>query len=151
MEGFKGLNDTCVFFDELSKAKDYATWLNFTYRTQNIQPFFVINGSDDNYAVVSDDVWEEYFSELPTHPLDESYDGMSYKEIRTLVCDRDPLKHWEELHGAFSTMDGELLRFILHTNIPLKKFIRHELANRGYDENHRWCGFDRAREIWLKE
>jgi hypothetical protein len=50
-----------------------------------------------------------------------------------------------------STIDGEILRFIIAHNIALDKIIRHELALRGYDENHRWCGFDKAREIWLNE
>jgi hypothetical protein len=34
-------------------------------------------------------------------------------------------------------MNGKLLRFLLHTKIPLEKLIRHELASRGYDKNHR--------------
>jgi len=50
-----------------------------------------------------------------------------------------------------STVDGEILRFILDTKIPLNNLIRHELALRGFDKNHRWCGFDKAREIWLDE
>lgn len=54
---------------------------------------------------------------------------------------------WEDVYGTFATVDGELLRYILHTKIPLEKLIRYELASRGFDENHRWCGFERAEEI----
>ena len=35
----------------------------------------------------------------------------------------------------FSVAHGETLRFILNTKIPLKRFIRYELACRGYDKN----------------
>jgi hypothetical protein len=76
---------------------------------------------------------------------------MTYDDIRHIKMQYDPLRHWEDLTGTFSVMDGELLRFVLHTKIPLEKLIRHELASRGYDENHRWIGFDKASEIWLKE
>jgi len=150
MEGFKGLNETCVIFNQLEKAIDYAMWINFSYRKQNVQPFYVISGPDNNYAVVSDDILDEHFPESVTHPLNENYLKLSYEEIRELAKDRNPLKHWEELCGAFSTMDGELLRYILHMKIPLEKLIRYELAKRGYDESHHWCGFERADQIWLK-
>lgn len=46
--------------------------------------------------------------------------------------DSESLPHWEEHIGTFSVMDGELLRFILHTKISLTKLIRYELAMRGY-------------------
>jgi hypothetical protein len=49
-----------------------------------------------------------------------------------------------------STSDDEILRFILENKIPLDRIIRHELALRGYDKDHRWCGFDKARFIWLE-
>ena len=65
-------------------------------------------------------------------------------------CSEDPLNHWEEIRGIYSIMDGELLRYILQSKIPLEKFIRFELASRGYDKDYRWCGFEKAEEIWLK-
>ncbi len=37
---------------------------------------------------------------------------------------------------------------MLLAKISLEKLIRHELACRGYDENHRWVGFNKAHEIW---
>jgi hypothetical protein len=48
-------------------------------------------------------------------------------------------------------MDGKILRYILYAKIPLEKLIRFELAGRGFDENHRWVGFEKAHEIWLQE
>jgi hypothetical protein len=29
--------------------------------------------------------------------------------------------------------------------------VSHQLAGRGYDENHRWSGFEKAEVIWLKD
>lgn len=64
--------------------------------------------------------------------------------------DEEYVGMWEELRGAFSTMNGELLRFILHAKIPLKRFIRWEHANRGFDMNNNWIGFEKSYELWLK-
>ncbi len=64
--------------------------------------------------------------------------------------DEDPLHHFEEIRGMFSVMDGEILRFILEAKIPLEKFIRYELASRGFDKDHKWVGFEKVEEIWLK-
>ncbi len=64
--------------------------------------------------------------------------------------DDDPLSHWEEIAGMFSVAHGETLQFILSAKIPLEKFIRYELACRGYDENFQWVGFEKSQEIWLK-
>ncbi len=65
--------------------------------------------------------------------------------------DEDPLPFWEELTGVFAIMDGELLRYILHSKIPLEKLIRFELAARGFDKNHRWVGFSKSFKIWLDD
>ena len=65
--------------------------------------------------------------------------------------DEDPLHHWEDIRGVFSVVDGELLRYILHTKIPLEKFIRFELAIREYDEHFNWVGFDKSERIWLTD
>lgn len=135
----------CQIFSDLNKAIDLANWLNFRVRMHECRPYYVV-GKEGNCAVISDDV-QELFDE-PTHPLEKEYESMSFAEIRSIVSDDEPLKHWAELRGAFSTMDGELLRYILAQQIPLEKFIRHELASRGYDENHQWCGFEKAYAIW---
>ena len=60
---------------------------------------------------------------------------------------------WLNFKYRIAVADGEILRYILKTKVPLDKLIRHELALRGYDENRRWCEFDfhTAREIWLNE
>ncbi|KGL59141.1 hypothetical protein [Polaribacter sp. Hel1_85] len=73
---------------------------------------------------------------------------MSYKDILLdEVMDKYPLPHLEEINVMLSTVDGEILGFILHSKIPLEKLIRFELAGRGFDENHRWVGFEKANEI----
>lgn len=135
-------------FDSKEKATQHAIWLNFKYRIANIR-FGVIEHPDKKWAVCE----EATRDEMDISFLDTSQDhsDMSYDEIRHIRMDYDPLPHWEELTGTFSVMDGELLRFILHANIPLEKLIRYELAIRGYDENHLWCGFDKSEEIWLKD
>ena len=56
----------------------------------------------------------------------------------------------EEIAGMFSIVHGETLRFILSAHIPLERFIRYELACRGYDKDFLWVGFDKAENIWLK-
>ena len=61
--------------------------------------------------------------------------------IRHIRMDNDSLPSWDKIIGLFSIADGEILRYILHAKIPLEKLIRHELAERGYDENHRVARF----------
>ncbi len=75
---------------------------------------------------------------------------MTYEHIVTIGMDRDPLRHWEEIRGMFTTMEGDLLRFIIEKKIPWEKIIRYELACRRHDKDHKWCGFEKAKEIWLK-
>lgn len=136
------------FFDGKEKAIDHALWLNFKYRIAKIS-FGVLDGPDNNWAVVEDATAEEMeMSFLDVLP--KNYSTISYDKIRHLKMEKEPLPHWENILGIFSTVDGELLRFIIHTKLPLEKLIRHELASRGYDENHRWCGFEKAADIWLK-
>lgn len=141
--------DNCLdFFDTQEKAIHHAMWLNFKYRIAGIV-FGVIHGPERNYAVceeaTKDDMEMTFLVILP-----KDYSKLSYTELDHVRQDENPLPHWEELYGSIATMDGELLRFILKNKIPLDRIIRHELALRGFDENHRWCGFDKAREIWCK-
>jgi len=134
-------------FDSKEKAIQHAIWLNFKYRIAKIH-FGVIEHPGRKWAVCEEATKDEMkisFVETP-----QNHSEMVFDEIRHIKMDYDPLPHWEDLIGIFSVMDGELLRFILHAKIPLGKLIRYELAIRGYNENHRWCGFDRAQEIWLK-
>ncbi len=135
-------------FDTQEKAIDHAIWLNFKYRIAEIV-FGVIHGPERNFAVCEEATAHEMemvFLDI----LPKDYSNMTYDEIRHIKMDKNPLAHLENLMGTFAIMDGELLHFILHTNIPLEKLIRYELAGRGYDENHRWSGFNKASEIWLK-
>jgi hypothetical protein len=129
------------------KAIDFAVWLNFKHRLEGRQ-FGAIQSAEGDFFIVSPShpsfIGEE-FEILPT-----DYSNMSFKEIRNIFVDIEPLAHFEQIKGVVSVMDGELLRFILKYQIPLEKFIQFELASRGYDENHLWCGFEKAEEIWLK-
>ncbi len=140
--------DPIDFFHDEEKAIDHALWLNFKYRIAKIR-FCVLDGPDNNWAVVEEATAEEM--EMPfLDILPKDYGDISYTKIRHLKMDKEPLPHWENILGMFSTIDGEILRFIIHTKLPLEKLIRHELASRGYNENHRWVGFEKAADFWLK-
>ena len=136
-------------FDSQEKAIHHAMWLNFKYRIAKIS-FGVIHGPDDNWAVLEQATADEM--EMPfLDILPKDYSELTYDVIRHIRMDNNPLPHLEELIGQFSTMDGELLRYIIHSKLPLEKLIRFELAGRGYDQDHRWCGFDKAETIWLDQ
>ncbi len=128
------------------KAIDLAVWLNFKHRVEG-KSFGVIQSLEGDFIIISPNhptFKDEEFETLPDH-----YGDMNYKHIRNISMDVEPLDHWEEIKGSFATLDGEILRFILKYNVPLEKLIRYELACRGYDENHKWCGFEKAETIWL--
>jgi len=134
-------------FDNKEKAIHHALWLNFKYRIANIT--FGVIQIKKQWAVLEGATAKEMNVEfLDILPKDLS--EMTYDKIRHIRMDKNPLPHWEDLFGMLSIMDGEILRYILYAKIPLKKLIRFELAGRGYDENHRWCGFDKANDIWLE-
>lgn len=136
-------------FDSQEKAIHHCIWLNFKYRIAKIT-FGIINGPNNNFAVVEEATAKEMeMSFLDILPKD--YTEMSYDDIRQIQMDREPLPHWEEINGMLSTMDGEILRFLIHSKIPLEKLIRFELAGRGFDKNHRWCGFTKSFDIWLED
>lgn len=135
-------------FEFKQDAIYHATWMNFKYRVAKIISG-VIPGPNNNWAVCEEATAKEMeMSFLDILPQD--YSNISYDDIQQLRRDDDPAKPWEEINGLFSTTDGEILRYIIKMKIPLEKLIRYELASRGYDENHRFCGFDKAQEIWLK-
>ena len=144
------MNDNYLdLFDDQQKAIDHAMWLNFKYRIAGIV-FGVIEGADNNWAVcelATADEMEITFLDI----LPKDFSEVSFKHLDTIRQDKEPLPFWSDLIGMISTVDGEILRFILDTKIPLNNLIRHELALRGFDKNHRWCGFDKASEIWLDE
>lgn len=131
----------------LTKALDHAIWLNFNHRAE-AKKFGVIQSSDDGYLVIPTDhptFKGEQFEKLP-----KDYSNISYEHLKMIGMDDNYVGMWEELRGVFSTMNGELMKFILHTKIPLKRLIRWELANRGFDMNNNWIGFDASYRLWLK-
>ena len=134
-------------FENKQKAIQHTIWLNFKFRIAKIK-FGVIDFPKGKWSVLEEATSKEmgipFLDKLP-----QDHSIIDYNEIRHIKIDHDPLPHLEELTGVFAVMDGELLRFLLHAKIPLEKLIRHELASRGYDENHRWVGFDKATDIWL--
>lgn len=141
------MSDYLDLFDSQDKAIDHAVWLNFKYRIAGIV-FGVIPMANRKYAVCE----EATAHEMETMFLDilpKDYSEMSYKKLDSIRQDEEPLPHWESIIGMITTMDGELLRYILKNRIPIDRIIRHELASRGFDKDHRWCGFDKARKIWI--
>lgn len=135
-------------FDSKEKAIDHCIWLNFKYRIAKIK-FGVLPHPKRMWAVCEEATANEMgISFLENIPTD--YADMGYDAIRQLRMDGNPLPHLEEISGMLSTMDGEILRFILLSKIPIEKLIRFELGGRGYDENHRWVGFSKSFEIWLQ-
>ncbi len=130
-----------------SKALDLAVWLNFKHRLKN-EAFGAIAGIGGKYLVAPTDhpsFEGEKFNKLP-----KTYRKMGYDHIQEIAMDDDPLPFWETIRSMVSTVDGEVLRFVLNYHIPLEKFIRFELATRGYDMDNRWCRFEKANKIWLK-
>lgn len=130
----------------LTKALDHAVWLNFSHRVE-AKEFGVIQSSHGDYLVVPKKhptFKGEAFEKLP-----KDYANISYEHLKMIGMDEDYVGIWEELRGVFSTMNGEMLRFILHAKIPLKRMIRWELANRGFDENQKWIGFEKSYKLWL--
>ncbi|WP_299884296.1 hypothetical protein [uncultured Lacinutrix sp.] len=133
-------------FPNKQKAIDLAIWQNHNHRFDD--NYGVVLSSKGDYMVFQTDHPSFSKSEFENLPVD--YKKMDYNHIQQIRMDADPLPHFEEIAGMFSLAHGETLRFILNTKIPLKRFIRYELACRGYDENFKWVGFDKAEEIWLK-
>lgn len=141
------MKNEVIPYSSHQKACDHALWLNFEHRLKH-QRFGAILSYSGKHLVVSLDhpsFIGEKFNKLP-----KSYRKLSYSHIQEIAMDHDPLPFWETIRGMVSTIDGETLRFILRYQIPLEKFIRFELAARGYDIDNRWCGFEKAKEIWLK-
>lgn len=140
-------NDYLDIFHNLNNAYHHALWLNFKYRIAKIT--FGVIEYKGSWAVLEEATAKEMKVEfLDILPKDLS--EMNYNNIRRIRMGKNPLPHLEEIFGMISTMDGEVLRYILHAKIPLEKIIRFELAGRGFDKNHRWCGFDKANDVWLK-
>jgi len=134
--------------NDFQKAIDEAVWINFSHRTTDYR-VGVIECEEGGCIIAhpNHSVFEKQYFE----PLTSDYSDMSYDHIASIGMDKEPLKHWEEIRGMVSVVDGELLRFILAKNVPLEKLIRYELAARGYDKDHKWCGFEKAKKVWLTD
>ncbi|GAB5417029.1 MAG: hypothetical protein Crog4KO_18950 [Crocinitomicaceae bacterium] len=146
----KGIDNIAVVYGENQlKAIDDAVYRNFLARRKGITPFYAVAFNDTKNLMVSDDILE-IMDKVIVHPLFSDYVDLGYDHIDNIAEDIDPLAHWAEIEGVFGSMDGEVLRFILHMKIPLEKFIRHELAVRGHDENYNQVGLEKAREVWMK-
>ena len=131
----------------LQRAMDIALWMDFKYRLQKISYVVIQDKKTKLYQVVHQmGRTKSSYLEKP-----ENYTQMSYDHIREISSQVEPLNHWEEIRGLFSNCNGELLRFILAYRVPLEKFLRYELACRGYDQNKKWVGFDKAMDIWLTD
>lgn len=133
---------------DLQKVIDEAVWINFRHRMTDYR-VGVIQCEEGGCIIAHPEhsIFEkQYFEVLPA-----DYQDMTYEHIASMGTDDDPLKHWEEIRGMVSVMDGEILRFILAMNIPLGKFIQYELACRGHDKDHKWVGFEEAKKIWINE
>lgn len=133
-------------FASRQKAIDSALWLTFKYRMAG-RVFGVQWLRKTNMHQVVELENRKRWS-LLNFPRD--YTRLHYPEISDICMDKTQLPHWEELRGMFAVTDGEVLRYILSHKIPIEKFIRFELASRGYDQNEQWVGFEKAYEIWLK-
>ncbi len=139
-------NIEIIHHKSLQKAQDHALWLTFLKRVKGLNYRAAINAHGEYLVVpVSNHTFDKWqFEKLPNEYVD-----ISYKEIEKIRQDCEQLPHWEELCGVLSNINGEVLRFILEYQVNLERFIRFELASRGHDKNHKWCGFEKAREIWL--
>ena len=133
-------------FPNKQKAIDLAIWRNHNHRYDD--NYGVVLSSKGDYMVFQKD--HPSFKKSDFEALPKDYTKMDYKHIQQIRMDNDPLSHFEEIAGMFSVAHGETLRFILSAKIPLKKFIRYELASRGYDKDFLWIGFDEAEKLWLK-
>ena len=135
--------------NDLQKAIDLALWLNFIGQREN-RSFKVVQLPNNQYSV--EQILEPTkVNNSPSIPLIDSYQSISYSQILDLKKQEDPLAHWEEIIGLFSSANGSLLRFILHYKIPLERLIRVELASRGYDANYNWLGFEKAKKHWFEQ
>ncbi|MBN8643452.1 MAG: hypothetical protein J0L86_16695 [Flavobacteriales bacterium] len=138
------------FYSDLNNAIDRAVWLQFKYR--NAKRYFVVyDGPEDNFVVSDLQTAQEMEMDNHFYPLTDSYKNLSYERLQAIAQQTNMLEHWEDLLGKFSVMEAELLRFVLLYEIPLEKLIRHELANRGFDHNGQWIGFEASKEFWQKD
>jgi len=130
------------------KAIDHAVYLNFQHRHKEDR-FGVIRDTEGDFQIVPanhPEIQKRAYLRLP-----DSYAFMDYTHLCEIAQDGDPLSFWEAIRGMVSTLDGDVLRYLLHMKIPLEKFIRYELASRGYNDTYQWVGYENATLLWLIE
>lgn len=150
-QGVTSTENVCVLVDDFVQAIDLAVWLNFRMRTKGKELFHVIDGPDDNYAVVSVDFLEAHFEGKEGYPLFGDYVDMGRFHSGKVISTDKKLSHWKQVHDAFADMDTEVLIFILDYKVQLDWYIRRELVFRRKNRNNESCSRRRARAIWLKD
>ena len=140
-------SENLIRYPSKQKALDHALWLTFKNRVEGLK-YGAILSIEGDYLVVPQK--HPTFKGEEFEILPQTYAFIPYQAIKQIRQDVAPFPHWEVLYGTFSTMDGELLRFLLEYQVNLQQFIRFELASRGFDKDHKWCGFQKAEEIWLE-
>ncbi|MEM6719211.1 MAG: hypothetical protein AAF611_07865 [Bacteroidota bacterium] len=142
-------DDYLEIFETQQGAVDRAMWLNFKYRLTDIR-FGVIHGKDNDWATVekitADEMGVPFLDVLP-----DDYSQMTYLHIQNAKLEHDLLRHLQNIVNIFSKIDSELLLYVIYSKMPLEKLLRYELASRKRDEKNRWCGFEKAKEIWCAE
>lgn len=142
----RNMEDKLLRHPSLIKVSDQALWMNHNHRYDD--NYGVVQSSQGDYMVLP--ISHPSFNKRDFETLPKNYSKMTYKHIQLMRTDDDPLYHWEEIVGMFSTLHGEILRFILYTKIPLERFIRYELGIRGYDKDFNWIGFEKSEKLWMK-
>ena len=135
-------------FSNRFKAIDTAKWLNFIDRSDEY--FYVVCKHGQHGFAVRE---LETTGQKPSSWLDiipANYSKMGYEHLASIFSDSDPLPHMEDIRGMFSILNNQILLFILKEKLPLEKFIKKELASRGYDNHNLFIGFKAAEKLWLK-
>lgn len=130
------------------KAIDLAKWLNFIDGNKSYT-YEICRHGNHQFRVTEIDLTKK----KPSTWLDilpANYAQMSYEHLASVYSDVDPLSHMDDIRGMFCTLNNQILLFILQEKLPLKKFIRKELASRGYDNHNTFIGFKAAEKLWLK-
>lgn len=133
-------------FTNRSSAIDHASWENFI-RGEKL--FTVIEKHHSHYVALELPHGFKRQKGVVKIP-DTYYENLDFEHIRNVYKDRDPSIIMESIKGAFSTMSNQELLFILTKKIPIEKFIKMELANRGFNHHNEWVGFKEAERIWCK-
>lgn len=136
-----------IFINQF-KAIDLAKWLNFIDRNDSYTYGICQHGNHQFRVTEIDMAHKKPSSWLDIIP--KNYARMSYEHLASIFSDVDPLSHMDDIRGMFCTLNNQILLFILQEKIPLEKFIKKELASRGYDNHNTFIGFKAAEKLWLK-